>query len=251
MHKISLITVTYNSATTLESTIKSIAEQTAYEEIEYIIIDGNSSDNTVDVIKENEKLINKWISEPDNGIYDAMNKGVKMASGKWIGFLHADDIFANNKVIETLIDLVSNNEYNTVYGNLDYVSANNIDKTIRQWISKPFEKSMLKKGWMPPHPTLYINKEHFSKIGLFNTDYKIAADFDFVLRLFSHPHTASIFNNRLMIKMRVGGASNRSIKNILTKSKEDYLALKRNNIGGAVALIKKNTSKLHQFFKKS
>lgn len=251
MKDITLITVTYNSGNTLNSTIKSIIEQTAFDQIEYIIVDGRSTDNTLDIIEKNEKHISKWISEPDAGIYDAMNKGIKMASGNWIGFLHADDIFADNSVIETVIKLVSKNNYNVLYGNLDYVKANNTNHTLRHWKSSKYNNKLLKNGWMPPHPTLYIKKEHFIRIGIFNTKYKISADFDFILRLFKHPDTISLFNNQLMIKMRAGGASNRSIKNILIKSKEDYLALKENKIGGITSLIKKNTSKIHQFFKKT
>ncbi len=247
--KISIITVTYNSNNTLKSTIDSIQNQTARKNIEYIIIDGKSTDGTIDLLKENNSLIDKWISESDKGIYDAMNKGLKMATGDWVGYLHADDILANNTIIEQILKAISENNINTLYGNLNYVQANNIDNTIRHWKSQTFKPSLLKRGWMPPHPTLYVDRELFIKLGGFDTQYTIAADYDFILRLFSCKETKSFFLDQLIVKMRMGGASNQSLSNIIRKSKEDYLALKRNNIGGIVSLFIKNASKLNQFFR--
>nr|WP_321451626.1 glycosyltransferase family 2 protein [uncultured Carboxylicivirga sp.] len=247
--QISIITVTFNSSDTLKTTIDSIRNQTAVHNIEYIVIDGKSSDNTVDIIKNNCDLIKKWISEPDNGIYDAMNKGLKMASGEWVGYLHADDILASNTIIEEIINTISSNNINTLYGNLNYVQENNIDKTVRHWKSQSFQPKLLKNGWMPPHPTLYVKRDLFLQLGGFNTRYKIAADYDFILRLFSNTNTKSFFLDQLIVKMRMGGASNKSIANIIQKSKEDYQALKRNNIGGFYSLFVKNFSKISQFFK--
>lgn len=247
--KISIITVTYNSASTLQSTIDSIQTQTIRKDIEYIIVDGESKDGTIELIRNNKNAIDKWISEPDNGIYDAMNKGLKMATGDWVGYLHADDVLAGNNIIEQIIQAITQKDINTLYGNLNYVQATNINKTVRHWKSQAFKPSLLNNGWMPPHPTLYVNRKLFLNLGGFDTRYSIAADYDFILRLFSHPGTKSYFLDQLIIKMRMGGASNRSLSNIIKKSKEDYLALKRNNIGGIWSLFIKNISKLSQFFR--
>ena len=247
--KISIITVTYNSIHTLKSTLESIQSQTARQKIEYIVIDGGSTDGTVELIKENTPFIDQWISEADNGIYDAMNKGLKMASGEWVGYLHADDILASNTIIEEMLKAITTNNINVLYGNLNYVQSTNLNKTIRHWKSETFSPSLLKKGWMPPHPTLYIKKDLFEKLGGFDTRYSIAADYDFILRLFSSRETQSLYLDLLIVKMRMGGASNQSLSNIIKKSKEDYLALKRNGIGGFVSLLIKNASKLTQFIK--
>lgn len=249
MPKISLITVSYNCQSTLQATIDSVRKQSAFTQIEYLVIDGISNDGTLDVIKENAETITKWISEKDQGIYDAMNKGLKMATCEWIGFLHADDTFASEKVIEEIILATEHQAINAIYGNLNYIDKDN-ERIVRHWQSKPFEPSLLKKGWMPPHPTLYIKKELFERIGPFNTAYKIAADYDFILRLFSHPQTVPFFIDRLIVNMRLGGASNKSIKNIVRKSSEDLKALRTNKIGGLRTLFFKNFGKLNQFFKK-
>lgn len=245
--KISIITVTFNCASTLESTFKSVNTQTARQQIEYIVIDGNSDDGTIDIIKNNKTQIDKWLSEPDKGIYDAMNKGLAMASGEWIGFLHADDLFANNTVIEDVIKNIEEKDYNTLYGDLNYISGNHPFKVIRYWKSKPFTPKLLKHGWMPPHPTLYIKNEHQKKIGNFDTAYRIAADYDFILRLFSHSETKCFYMDKTMVNMRVGGVSNNSLRNIIQKSKEDYRALRKNRIGGLMTLFIKNFSKITQF----
>lgn len=245
--KVSLITITYNSSTTLKSTIDSVRSQTAKDEIEYIIVDGASKDGTADLIKDNLDTIDKWISEPDKGIYDAMNKGIHMATGDWIGFIHADDILASTTIIEDIINETSQTNINVIYGNLSYVKANNIDKTVRYWQSQPFKKQLLKRGWMPPHPTVYVKRDHLNKIGEYNTKYKISSDYDFILRLFANAETQSSFLDKMIVKMRLGGASNKSISNIILKSKEDYSALTKNNVGGFLSLFIKNFSKLAQF----
>ncbi len=244
---ISLITATYNCASTLRDTITSVANQTARAHIEYIVVDGGSKDGTLQIIKDNAHQIDHWISEPDNGIYDALNKGLQLATGDWIGFLHADDIFADNFSVEKILTTAIKNEANVIYGNLQYIQQSPPHKVIREWISQSFQSKLLKRGWMPPHPTVYITKDHYKTIGLFNTHYKIAADYDLMLRLFSHPSTKSTHINHVLVKMKVGGASNRSIGNIILKSKEDLLALKRNKIGGIYSLVIKNVSKLIQF----
>jgi glycosyltransferase len=247
MKKISIITISYNCKKTLADTINSVNSQTARKEIEYIIIDGQSTDGTTELIKQNEDKIDHWLSEPDKGIYDAMNKGIKLATGEWVGFLHADDLYTDTHVVEKIIQHIDNKDTNALYGNLNYIQAEPPHKVIRYWKSQDYKPVLLKRGWMPAHPTLYIKKDHFNKVGNFNTQYKIAADYDLILRLFSHPETKASFMDTTMVNMRVGGVSNNSIGNIIQKSKEDYQALKSNNIGGIGALFVKNFSKLIQF----
>lgn len=246
---ISLITITYNSAKTLRHTIDSIRNQT-YREMEYIIVDGGSTDGTLDVIEENNDLVTKWVSEPDGGIYDAINKGIAMASGEYVGLLHADDMLADNGVLKAIYHAIDQHRPDALYGDLDYISASDNARLIRRWISSPFHPIMLKRGWMPPHPTLYVKREWFNHIGNYNSQMKIAADYDFILRLFSKPNLETIYLPQCLVKMRVGGASNRSIKNIIIKMKEDYQAIKNNHIGGLATLLVKNFSKVGQFFNK-
>ncbi len=246
---ISLITITYNSAKTLRHTLDSIRSQT-YREVEYIIVDGGSTDGTLDVIEANNDLVTKWVSEPDGGIYDAINKGIALATGEYVGLLHADDMLADNGVLRAIHHAIDQHHPDALYGDLDYISAGDSGRIIRRWISSPFHPIMLKRGWMPPHPTLYVKREWFNRIGSYNSQMKIAADYDFILRLFSKPNLETIYLPQCLVKMRVGGASNRSIKNIIIKMKEDYQAIKNNRIGGLTTLLVKNASKVGQFFTK-
>ncbi len=250
MKKISIITVTYNCENTLPDTIQSINEQSVREQIEYIVVDGNSNDQTTLIIKENTTKIDKWISEPDKGIYDAMNKGLELASGEWIGFLHADDLFFDNYTVESILKQVDNTDFNALYGNLNYIQEKPPHNIIRYWKSQIYSDKLLKRGWMPPHPTVYIKKDLIQKLGKFNTDFRISADYDYMLRLFSHPETKSTYINQTLVNMRLGGVSNNSFKNIVQKSKEDYRALHNNHVGGIYALFMKNFSKLFQFIQK-
>ena len=246
---ISIITATYNAEKTIESAIRSISDQ-SYSDIEYIIVDGGSTDSTLKVIEKHKDHIQHLISEPDQGIYDAINKGISIATGEIIGVLHADDLFYDNDIIKQIAQEFIHGNYSGVYGDLQYVNAQNTNKVIRYWKSCDYKLSLLKSGWMPPHPTLFVRKEVFNNIGKYSLKYKIAADYDFILRLFSNPTYRFKYIPQVITKMRVGGASNKNIKNIIQKSKEDISALKQNKIGGVSTLIWKNLSKIPQFFKK-
>ncbi len=248
--KVTIITVCYQSAHTLRDAIDSVLCQQGVD-IEFVVVDGRSSDGTVELLKEYGSRITRWVSEPDGGIYDAMNKGVSMATGDLIGFLHADDLLAHSRIIADMLDIVEKNNADVIYGDLVYVQKDNPAQIVRYWKSKPFVLSLLRKGWMPPHPTVYIRKELFDKTGFFNVTYRISADYDFLLRLLSTPSIRVAYLPQIVVRMRVGGASNRSIGNIIRKSKEDYWALHRNQIGGIGALLNKNFSKIGQFFKRS
>ena len=242
--KISIVTACYNSEKTIERTIQSVLAQT-YSNIEYIIIDGGSKDKTLEIINQYANKISRVVSEKDGGIYDALNKGIANSTGDFIGFLHADDAFASNNVIAQIAHLAQNAD--AVYADLQYVSATG--KVIRHWKSGLFSPKLLKRGWMPPHPTLYVKRTLYSQIGGFDLSYKIASDYDFMLRLLSLDNLRVSYLPQVTVLMMVGGASNKSLKNILQKSKEDYRALKSNKIGGFAALFFKNFGKIGQFLK--
>lgn len=247
--KVSLITATYNSEISIKTCLDSIVSQD-YSDLEYLFIDGGSSDNTLSIIKkyrQNNPFI-KMVSEKDYGIYDALNKGISAASGDIIGFVHSDDFLASSDIINDIVSMMKTESLDGVYGNLQYVDKINTKKIIRNWKSCHFKTGLLKNGWMPPHPTLFLKREVYQKYGLFDVSYRISADYDFMLRIFKDSELKLGYLPKVITKMRVGGASNRSIKNIIEKSKEDYRAIKSNNIGDFLTLIRKNTSKLKQFF---
>ena len=249
--KISIITTTFNSAATIQSCLNSIAEQ-SFSNIDHIIIDGASSDDTVKIIKsyqENhpERTIN-LLSEPDNGIYDALNKGIALATGDIVGFVHSDDLLASQHVLDDIAKTFKSKNCDGVFGDLIYVNRKNTDKTIRNWTSCDFNISLLKKGWMPAHPTLYVKKDVYQRFGDFNTQYKIAADYEFILRIFKNESLQFCYLPKVIVKMRVGGESNKSVSKVLLKMKEDYKAIRYHKTGNLLTLIQKSTSKLKQFF---
>ncbi|RTE51714.1 glycosyltransferase [Arenibacter aquaticus] len=250
--KISIITASYNSAKTLEVCMNSVLNQD-YEHIEYIIIDGKSKDNTLNLIQSKAKNHPNivFISESDNGIYDALNKGIGKATGEVIGFVHSDDFLADNSIISQIAEAFKSEIIDGVYGNLHYVQYNDTDKIIRNWISQPYSPKLLKRGWMPAHPTLFLKKDIYIKNGQFNLDYKIAADYDFILRVFKQKILTFKYLPITITKMRVGGASNRSLRNLIRKTKEDYKAAQANHISFPLRVIfLKNFSKIPQWFSK-
>jgi glycosyltransferase involved in cell wall biosynthesis len=243
--KISVITVSYNSAKTIGATIDSVNQQT-HANIEHVFIDGGSTDNTVDIIKSTSKVTSRIVSEPDQGIYDALNKGLALATGHIVGFLHSDDYFAHEDVLKKIAIAFAIESVDAVYSDLQYVSQSSEAKVVRNWRTQHFTEARLKRGWMPPHPTLYVKKQWYDAIGGFDLRYKIAADYYSVLQLFSIPHFKSTYIPETLVKMRVGGVSNGSLKNIVLKSREDYSALTRSGVGGGGSLLLKNLRKLTQ-----
>jgi glycosyltransferase involved in cell wall biosynthesis len=246
--RISVITATWNSDATLQECINSIDAQ-SYKNYEHIVVDGGSSDKSLQLLRLNDKPFRRVIEESDDGIYDALNKGIQLAAGDIIGFLHSDDIFFDDKVLEDIAIAFSDPLVCAVYGNLYYVDKGNTSNVVRRWITSSFQKYYLTIGWMPPHPTLYVRKEWYTKIGGFDTAYKISADYLSILQLFSQENFISAYIPRVLIKMRLGGVSNRSIKDILQKTREDYRALKNTKTGGVITLILKNICKIHQYVK--
>ena len=248
--KVSIITATYNSGKTIQRAIDSIASQD-YNNIEYIIIDGGSTDNTLQIISENQDKISKFVSEKDKGIYDALNKGIRLAGGEIIGFLNSDDVYNNKYIVSKIVNSFEKKKADIVYGDLVYQSKDiNNEKTIRYWKSNIFNLDYLKYGWMPPHPTLYCTKEVYDRYGLYDDNFKISADYEFILRVFKEPSLVKTYIPNVLVRMDMGGISNNSLMNIYRKSKEDYNAIKRNDIGGFFTLLCKNFRKLKQFTKK-
>lgn len=218
---------------------------------ELIIVDGCSTDDTINLLKCSNYKIDKFIIESDNGIYSALNKGIDCATGDIIGFLHSDDYYPDNDVLYNVMDVFMKNPSNSaVYGNLDYVSSNNTNHIVRSWKSEPFRYDFLTNGWMPPHPALFVKRSWFEKIGCFDEKYKISSDYDSILKLFSNSNFTSIYVPKTFVKMRVGGASNNSIRSLFTKSMEDLQILRNNGFNfynSLYALIFKNISKIKQF----
>jgi len=245
---ITIITVVYNNVSHIKETIQSVLLQ-KYTNIEYIVIDGESDDGTLEILDEFSSDISILLIEPDKGIYDALNKGISLSNGEIVGFLHSGDFYANNNVILDIANLFTNKGSEVVYGDLDYVNSNNTQSIVRSWKAGNFYKKKLKYGWMPPHPAFYAKRDLYINSGGFNLAFKIAADYDCMIRFLQQDILIS-YIPKVLVKMRIGGVSNKSLKNIIQKSLEDYRIMKKNKIGGVASLIWKNLSKLKQFYKK-
>lgn len=247
MLKISVITLCKNNEDTIADAMRSFQQQD-YPHKEHVVIDGASTDNTLYILKQFNPDILK--SEPDPGMYFAANKGIELATGDIIAFLHADDFFADHEVLSRMASIMEQNNADAAYADLCYVSKTNTDHTIRYWQAGEFAYKRLKFGWMPPHPTFFVKKDIYQKYGGFDTSYKIAADYDLMMRFLSKPEIHVAYCPTTTVKMRVGGISNRSASNITIKLKEDLRAARRNHIGGFFTLIFKNLRKISQFFKR-
>jgi len=244
--KISLITISYNSEASIRDTIESVMEQD-YNDIEYIIVDGNSKDRTMEIVRTYGKRISKSVSEPDKGLYDALNKGINMATGDVVGFIHSDDVLAGPGVISRIASTFLEKETDSIYGDLEYVFKEDTSRILRYWKAGRFSRRKIRNGWMPPHPTFYVKRSIYNTFGGFDTGFRIAADYDCILRLLAKEKISTTYIPEVLVKMRVGGESNKSIRNIIRKSKEDIRALRKNGIPALPALIMKNLRKIHQF----
>ena len=275
--KISIITITYNSAATLPRALERVRSQT-YGDIEHIIVDGASTDGTVDLIKtyadppslspslERVKSSARsdcrwpsvelprvgfsvhWISEPDGGIYNALNKGIAMATGDVIGFLHSDDVLYSPESIAQIAAAFESSGADVVYGDLEYRHG---DKVVRRWRSNAFRSGDLKYGWMPPHPTVYVRREVYRQVGPYDEWFRISADYDMMLRIFTAGYKTR-YVPQVLVAMETGGASNRDAKARLSKTQEDYFVLKKNHVGaGLLTVACKQLRKIRQFLRKS
>jgi len=244
--KVSIVTTCYNSASTILGTIESVKNQT-YNNIEHVIIDGGSSDNTLDIIKSNMNNNTILISEKDDGCYDAFNKGIKKSSGDLIGFLHSDDIFYSDNVIEDYCKNIG--DAPGIYGDLIYVDSENINKKIRYWKSKKFNKSNFYFGWMPAHPTLYLRKKIYEKYGNYRLDYGTGADCEFMLRVLFKNDIKCEYYPKIVTRMRVGGLSSNNLKDRLVAHYYDWKAWIDNDISiFPFWVVLKPLSKIKQYF---
>ena len=224
--KVSIITVTYNSEDTIDDCLNSIVSQT-YSNIEHIVIDGLSNDKTLEIVKRYG--ISKLISEKDDGIYHAMNKGIYLSTGDLICFLNSDDLYNNDNVIDDIVKFFVNNKCDGIYADLYYVKRFDINKIVRYWKSKKYNS--FSTGWHPAHPTLFLTREVYSFFGYFNIDYKLAADFDFMLRVFENKSNFNFkYFEKTIIKMRLGGATSKNLRNIFKQNFEILKSFKQNNI---------------------
>ena len=229
--KVSIVTATYNSAQTISDTIKSVLGQT-FQDIEYIVIDGNSTDMTVSVIKQYEPLFEsrlKWLSEKDGGIYDAMNKGIRIATGDVVGILNSDDYFTSNDVIERMVAAFSDG-VDAVYGDVHFIHDGELDKVVRYYSSKPFRPFWLRFGFMPAHPSFYCKREVFEKAGLYKTDYLIGSDYEMMVRLFMVHKINAKYLPLDFVTMRIGGASTAGVRSRLQLIKDDVRGCRENGI---------------------
>ncbi len=247
--KISVITSVYNNRETIAEAIESVLSQT-YDNIEYIVVDGASKDGTVDVIKKYADKITTFVSEPDKGIYDGLNKGIALATGDVVGFLHSDDLFQDEHVVAKIAETFKIDDVDSIYGDLVYVNKEDTSKIVRYWKSGAYGLKKLENGWMPPHPTFYVKRKVYERYGAFDTSFKIAADYDSILRFLGREGITTRYIPEVLVKMRVGGESNKSLKNLLLKTKEDIRAIKNNDVGHMKCLFLKNITKLPQFFQR-
>lgn len=227
--KISIITTAYNSEKTIEDTIQSVLSQ-EYENFEHIIVDGASKDRTMEIVKKYEEKYKgklKYISEPDKGIYDAMNKGIKMATGDIIGLLNSDDKYANNKVLEKIAGTIKKEDCDGIHGNLLYMDEETMKKPQRKWVTK---STNIKTGNITAHPTLYLKKEIYDNLGLYDLKYKVVADYNFMVKLLLNKDIKLVHINEYLIHMRLGGASSNGIKGYMYNLKESYKVLKDNKV---------------------
>lgn len=250
--KISIITITYNSAATVEDTIKSVVMQD-YPNVEYLIIDGKSKDNTLQIADKYKDKITKVVSEKDKGLYDALNKGIKHATGDIIGMLHSDDVYAHSQVLSNIAKTFQDHpEAEGVYADLVFVSRNDTDKVMRTWESGIYQEGDFLKGWMPPHPTFFVKKETYEKHGGFNTELKLSADYELMLRLIHKNNIKLAYLNEVIVKMRMGGVSNVSFFVKLKANLEDKMAWKLNGMKpNMTTMMMKPLRKLGQYFKRA
>lgn len=247
--KISIITVCFNSRSTIEDTIQSISSQN-YQDIEYIIIDGSSNDGTVSLIKEHADKVTKWSSEPDKGIYDAMNKGIGMASGDIIGFLNADDLYADCYVLEKVAGIFKDFTVDACYADLVYVDPVDLNKVVRYIKSCDYVDGLFRKGWCPPHPTFFVKKSIYQQYGGFDLSYAIGNDVELMIRFLGRHKISTVYFPEILVRMRTGGVSNSSFLNIIRQNIEILKAMKRNgiNVSPASFFISKFFSRLSQFY---
>jgi glycosyltransferase involved in cell wall biosynthesis len=249
--KVSIITVAYNAADTIADTIESVAQQD-HVDIEHIIIDGASSDGTIEIVDRYRESLAIVVSEPDQGIYDAMNKGLRMATGEIVGMLNADDIYADNGVISRVAGVFAEDEgLDGVYGDIVFVNRQSPQKTVRYWKSRPYRDGLFEKGWMPPHPTFFVRSEVYRRYGDFDTRFRIQSDFDLCMRFMAIHHVRTRYLPGVMVKMRMGGVTSSGPVNVIKGNIEAYNACRKNGLKVSPLFIaRKILSRVPQFLRR-
>lgn len=247
--KITIVTVAYNAAGTIADTIRSVAAQD-YAHVEHIVIDGASSDGTLEIVQKTEGRVSRLVSQPDRGIYDAMNKGIAMATGDVIGFLNADDIYAHKGVLARVAAVFAENMVDACYGDLVYVDREDIRRAVRYWKSKPYEPGLCLKGWMPAHPTFFVRRQIYIDNGGFDIEFRRQADFDLALRLFEVHRINAKYIPEILVRMRAGGLSNNSIRGVVEGNLEAYRACRKHGFNVTpFFMVRKISSRVPQFFR--
>jgi glycosyltransferase involved in cell wall biosynthesis len=246
--KISVITVTWNSAATIMDTLRSVNAQT-HRDVEHIVIDGGSTDATLAIVRAEGRRVAAIVSEPDQGIYDAMNKGLRLATGDVVGLINSDDFFASPEVLATVAAAFADPDVDAVYGDLCYVSQSDPSQVVRYWRSSPFAPGLFARGWAPPHPTLYIRRAIYERLGGFDLAYPLAADLDLMARFLEVHRIRTRYVPKVFVRMRTGGATNRSWANVARQNREIWHALHKHGLAGSKAafVLRKIASRLRQF----
>lgn len=248
--KISVVTVVRNGVATIEDAILSVAAQ-SHADIEHIVIDGASTDGTLAVLERHRDKIARLVSEPDRGIYDAMNKGIRLATGDVIGMLNADDVYAHTRVLERVAAVMAQPEVDACYADLVYVARDDLDRVIRYWKSRDYRDGLCERGWLPAHPTFFVRRRVYEKYGVFDLDYRIQSDFELCLRLFAICKIRSVYVPDIWVKMRLGGVTNRRISNILKGNLESYRACRKHGVKVTpFFFITKIGQRIPQFFRR-
>ena len=245
--KISVITVSFNSAATIVDSIRSVASQ-SYPDVEHIVVDGGSRDGTQELVRSCGERIAKFVSERDEGIYDAMNKGIRLATGDVVGFLNSDDVFASPEALETIARVFDDPSVDLCYGDVVYVARNDPRRVVRRYRSGPYLTNAFDRGWMPAHPTFYVRRRCYEELGGFDLEYKLQADFELAMRFIQIHRLRSVYLPQVMVRMLTGGASNASVRNVIRGNLEAYRACRKHQRPvGPLFVIRKVLSRIPQF----
>ncbi len=247
--RISVVTATYCCERTIGDCLDSVATQT-HDDVQHVVIDGASRDGTIAAIERRRGRIDTFLSEPDGGIYDALNKGIARCNGEVVGFLHSDDVYNDERVLERVAKAFADPRVEACYGDLVYVSATDPRRVTRYWRSGEYSPARLAWGWMPPHPAFFARRSSYARLGPFDTRLRIAADYDAMSGILQGLQGHAVYLPEVLVRMRNGGVSNRSLANILRKSAEDYRVIRRRKLGGIGTLVGKNLSKLDQWLRR-
>jgi glycosyltransferase involved in cell wall biosynthesis len=247
---ISVVTVVYNGANTIEETIRSVQSQD-YAQVEHIVVDGASTDNTAEIVKRNRGKIAVFVSEPDRGIYDAMNKGLALATGDVVGFLNADDVYVDATVLSQVAQVFRDATVDGCYADLMYVDKTDTDRMVRYWKSRSYEDGLFERGWMPAHPTFFVRRAIFRRLGGFDLDYRLQSDFELTMRFLAVNRIRTVYIPTVWVRMRMGGESNKRIMNVIRGNLEAYRACRKHRLDvSPFFIVKKVLSRVPQFFRR-